>query len=54
MIETIDKDLDVRERWAGIRSIKSKYRPQPYNRTDKYGGKHVHMKERAEKKQQNI
>ncbi len=47
--KTIDKELDVKERWAGIRRIKGKYQPQPYNRTDKYMGKHVHMKERAEK-----
>ena len=49
VIKTISKELDIRDRWAGIRRIKSKYQPQPYNRTDKYTGIHVHMKQRAEK-----
>ncbi len=49
VLKTITKELDVRERWAGIRRIKSKYQPQPYNRTDKYSGKHIHMKQRAER-----
>ncbi len=49
MIKTIAKELDVRERWAGIRRIKGKYQPQPYNRTDKCSGKHIHMKQRAER-----
>ncbi len=49
VLKTITKKLDVRERWAGIRRIKGKYQPQPYNRTDKYSGKHIHMKLRAER-----
>ncbi len=35
--------------WAGIRRTKGKYQPQLYNRTDKYSGKHIQMKQRAEK-----
>ena len=49
VIKTIAKELDIRERWAGIRRLKSKYQPQPYNRTDKHSGMHIHMKQRAEK-----
>ena len=49
VIKTIAKELDVREMWAGIRRTKGKCQPQPYNRTDKYSGKHIQMKQRAEK-----
>ena len=35
--------------WAGIRRTKGKYQPQPYNSTDKYSGKQIKMKQRAEK-----
>ncbi len=49
VIKTIAKELDIRERWAGIRRLKSKFQPRPHNRTDKHSGLHIHMKQRAEK-----
>ncbi len=33
----VDKDLDFRERWAGIRGIKKDYTPTPYARKHKQG-----------------
>ena len=48
IMETIKNELDVRDRWAGIRRIKGKYQPMPYARQEKYSGEHVHMSKRAE------
>ena len=30
VLEIIDKDLDVRDKWAGIRELKKPYKPIPY------------------------
>ena len=43
---TMSKDLDIRDRWLGIRKLKEGYKPQPYHRTKH--GKHVNMNSRAE------
>ena len=45
-METLEKDLDVRDKWLGIKRLKSTYRPMPYDRNDETG-KHVRKKERA-------
>ena len=34
--EIIDKDLDVREKWAGIRQLKTPYKPIPYSQKRKF------------------
>ena len=37
ILETIHKDLDVRDRCLGIRELRSKYNPIPYHNKDKEG-----------------
>ena len=32
MLDSLSKDLDVRDRWMGIRGIKKEYQPSPYHR----------------------
>ena len=49
MLKAINKDMDERERWMGLRNMKKGYQPQPYHRTEKGTGEHIHMKERAQK-----
>ena len=44
---TIDKDLDVRSKWAGIRQLKTPYKPIPYAQKRK-GGTQIRVKDRAE------
>ena len=29
IIKTLDKDLDLRDKWLGIRQLKSDYQPNP-------------------------
>jgi len=48
VLEAIGKDLDLRDRWLGIRELKSKYNPTPYHNKDSEG-KHVEWKDRAQK-----
>ena len=50
-METLDKDLDRRDTWLGIRRLKSEYKPQPYHRKTK-DGKHIKMNNRAKKFEQ--
>ena len=45
--ESLDKDVDIRDKWMGIKSLKSEYKTMPYSRKTK-GGKHIHKKQRAE------
>ena len=33
-MKTIHKDLDLRERWLGIRKLKKDFKPMPYYRRD--------------------
>ena len=47
ILETLDKDLDCRDQWLGIRRIKTEYKPNPYHRSTK-DGKHIRAEERAE------
>ena len=47
IIKSLDKDLDIRDRWLGIRQLKSKFAPTPYHNRDKQG-KHIPWKERAQ------
>ena len=35
ILNTVKQELDVREKWAGIRALKSNFNPLPYNRKDK-------------------
>ena len=30
ILKTLDKDLDTRDIWMGVRYLKSEYKPQPY------------------------
>ncbi len=39
IMETIDKDLDVRDKWSGIRELKTPYKPIPYSQRRKDGTK---------------
>ena len=50
MIRALSKDLDVRDRWMGIRQLKSDYNPSPYNRKEMHG-KHIPKQFIAEKTQ---
>lgn len=44
--ETINRDLDARDRWLGMRKSKGKYKPIPYPNKDKEG-KHLGWIQRA-------
>ena len=46
VMETIDKDLDPREKWAGIRELRKQYKPIPY--AQKKDGRKIKTKDRAE------
>ena len=46
-MHTISSQLDIRDRWMGIRQLKQGYQPQPYYRRSREG-KHVHYGSRAE------
>ena len=48
ILETIDKDLDVGDRWLGIRQLKSKYNVIPYHNEYKEG-KHLSWTQRGQK-----
>ena len=48
ILEALDKELDIRDRWLGIRELKGKYNPTPYHNKDTEG-KHIKWKERAQK-----
>lgn len=37
VLETMNKDLDIRDRWMGIRNLKNGYKPRPYYRKDMNG-----------------
>ena len=37
IMNTIDKDLDIRDKWLGIRQLKKEYQPNPYARTNRKG-----------------
>jgi len=47
ILETIQKDLDIRDRWMGIKRLRSTYTPQPYHRTTGER-KHIHGSQRAQ------
>ncbi len=49
ILKAINKDMDERERWMGLRNMKKGYQPQPYHRTEKGTGEHIHMKEEHKK-----
>ena len=44
---SIHKDMDVRDRWLGIRSLKQGFKPAAYHQKDRLG-KHVPRNQRAE------
>ena len=50
--ESLDRDLDARERWMGIRRLKSDYKPQPFQRNDERGKPVTRSK--SQKEQQHI
>ena len=37
MIETVNKDLDIRDKWLGIKQLKKEYSPDPYHRKETDG-----------------
>ena len=47
IIKTIDKDLDIRDRWLGIRQLKQEYQPNPYARRTP-GGQFIKQNQRAQ------
>ena len=47
VIKTISKDLDIRDRWLGIRQLKQTYQPNPYARKT-LDGKFIKQNERAQ------
>ena len=47
IIKTSSKDLDVKDRWMGIRQLKSTYNPQPYHRRTQKG-QHIRLEQRAQ------
>ncbi len=49
LLNAVKNELDIRDRWAGIRRVRSTFPPHPYSRKEGHTGKHIHMKKRAEK-----
>ena len=47
IIESVGRDLDERDRWMGIKSLRGNYSPQPYHMKGKHG-EHIHWKQRAQ------
>ena len=47
ILEAASKDLDLRDRWLGIRELKRKYTPTPYHNKDRQG-LHISHKNRAQ------
>ena len=47
IIKALDKDLDIRDRWLGIRQLKQDYQPNPYARRATEGI-HITQKQRAQ------
>ena len=47
IIKTIDKDLDIRDRWLGIRQLKQECQPNPYARRTQEG-KFIKQNQRAQ------
>ena len=48
IIKTLDQDLDIRDRWMGIRQLKQEYQSNPYARKTA-AGEHITQKQRAQK-----
>ena len=48
IINALDKDLDIRDKWLGIRQLKQDYQPNPYARRTTEG-KHITQQQRAQK-----
>ena len=46
-IKSVSKDLDLRDRWLGIRNMKKVYQPVPYTQKDP-AGRNVKVKDKAE------
>ena len=49
----LTKDLDIRDRWMGIRELKTKYNPIPFHNKDKEG-KHIQWKDRAQRAAEHL
>lgn len=49
ILNTIERDLDVREQWLGIRQLENKFTPHPYSRNDHITGEHIHTRSRPQK-----
>ena len=47
IIESVSKDLDLRERWLGIGELKRKCNPTPFHNKNA-AGEHIHHKRRAQ------
>ena len=47
ILASVSKDLDLRDRWCGIRHLKSDYNPLPYTQKDS-SGKTVRVSNKAE------
>ena len=47
LLEAVSTDLDVRDRWLGLRQLRKNYTPIPYSRRTQ-DGKHIPMQGRAE------
>jgi hypothetical protein len=47
VLESISKELDIRDRWLGIKELKRKYTPTPYHNKDNHG-LHIKHKQRAQ------
>ena len=53
VLEGLTKELDIRDRWLGIRELKTKYTPSPYHNKDAEGN-HVQWKDRAQKAAEHL
>ena len=53
VLDTLNKDLDLRDRWLGIEQLKSKYSPTPYHNKDRQG-QHIRYDQRADKAAEHV
>ena len=52
-VDTLDRELDIRNRWLGVGQLKSKYNPTPYHSKTREG-KHIKWKERAQQAAEHL
>ena len=50
-MESVDKDLDVRSKWLGIRNLKTPYKPIPYCLKSEENGRKINIAKKIKQRQ---